>query len=37
VIAQLDALAETHGLKRAKSIENIVKMEADAGVYLAND
>src|SRR3989344_1652669 len=37
VIAQLDALVEAHGLKRAQSIENLVRMEADAGVYLADD
>lgn len=37
VIAQLDALAEAHGLKRAQIIENLVRMEADAGVYLADD
>ncbi|HFO1271104.1 hypothetical protein [Pseudomonas aeruginosa] len=36
VIAQLDALAETHGLKRAQVIENLVRMEADAGVYLVD-
>lgn len=36
VIAQLDALAETHGLKRAQVIESLVRMEADAGMYLAN-
>ena len=35
VIAQLDALAKAHGLKRAQIIENLVRMEADAGVYLA--
>ncbi|AHZ76808.1 MULTISPECIES: hypothetical protein [Pseudomonas] len=35
VIAQLDALAEKHGLKRAQVIESLVRMEADAGVYLA--
>ena len=37
VIAQLDALAEAHGLKRAQVIENLVRMEADAGVYLIDD
>lgn len=37
VIVQLDALAEAHGLKRAQIIENLVRMEADAGVYLADD
>lgn len=37
VIAQLDALAEAHGLKRAQIIENLVRMEADAGVYLTDD
>ena len=37
VIAQLDALAEAHGLKRAQIIENLVRIEADAGVYLADD
>lgn len=37
VIAQLDALVEAHGLKRAQIIENLVRMEADAGVYLADD
>ncbi|MDG4128059.1 hypothetical protein [Pseudomonas aeruginosa] len=36
VIAQLDALAETHGLKRAQVIESLVRMEADAGVYLVD-
>lgn len=36
VIAQLDALAETHGLKRAQIIESLVRMEADAGIYLAD-
>ncbi|MCQ2032421.1 hypothetical protein [Stutzerimonas kunmingensis] len=36
VIAQLDALAETHGVKRAQIIENLVRMEADAGLYLAD-
>ncbi|MBA1275326.1 hypothetical protein [Stutzerimonas azotifigens] len=36
VIAQLDTLAETHGLKRAQVIESLVRMEADAGVYLAD-
>lgn len=36
VIAQLDALAETRGVKRAQIIENLVKMEADAGLYLAD-
>lgn len=35
VISQLDALAEKHGLKRAQVIESLVRMEADAGVYLA--
>lgn len=35
VIAQLDALAKAHGLKRAQIIENLVRMETDAGVYLA--
>ncbi|MFU3311906.1 hypothetical protein [Pseudomonas sp. DC3200b2] len=34
-IAQLDALAEKHGLKRAQVIESLIRMEADAGVYLA--
>lgn len=37
VIAQLDTLAKVHGLKRAQIIENLVRMEADAGVYLADD
>lgn len=37
VIVQLDALAEAHGLKRAQVIENLVSMEADAGVYLIDD
>ncbi|QLF94877.1 hypothetical protein HW090_17480 [Pseudomonas sp. ABC1] len=36
VIAQLDALAEKHGLKRAQVIENLVRMEADAGVYFTD-
>ena len=36
VIAQLDALAETHGLKRAQVIESLVRMEVDAGVYLTD-
>ncbi len=36
VIAQLDALAETHGMKRAQIIESLVRMEADAGTYLAD-
>lgn len=36
VIAQLDALAETHGLKRAQIIESLVTIEADAGLYLAD-
>ncbi|WP_417539652.1 hypothetical protein [Marinobacter sp.] len=36
VIGQLDALAETHGMKRAQIIESLVRMEADAGIYLAN-
>lgn len=36
VIAQLDALAETHGLKRAQVIEHLVRMEADADVYFAD-
>ncbi|MBF8731741.1 hypothetical protein IRZ59_14995 [Pseudomonas guariconensis] len=35
VIAQLDALAEKHGLKRAQVIESLIRMEADAGMYLA--
>lgn len=35
VIAQLDALAKAHGLKRAQIIENLVRMETDTGVYLA--
>lgn len=35
VIAQLDALAEAHGLKRAQIIESLVRMESDAGLYLA--
>jgi len=35
VIAQLDALAKAHGLKRAQVIENLVRMETDAGAYLA--
>lgn len=37
VVAQLDALAETHGLKRAQVIESLVRMETDAGTYLANN
>ncbi|MCU9532819.1 hypothetical protein, partial [Pseudomonas mosselii] len=37
VIEQLDALVELHGLKRAQIIENLVRMEADAGVYLTDD
>lgn len=37
VIAQLDALAEAHGLKRAQIIENLVRKEADVGAYLTND
>jgi len=36
VIAQLDALAEKHGLKRAQVIESLVRMEVDAGVYLTD-
>ena len=36
VIAQLDALAEAHGMKRAQVIENLVRMEAEAGVYLTD-
>jgi len=36
VITQLDALAETHGLKRAQVIESLVRTEADAGLYLAD-
>lgn len=36
VIAQLDALAEAHGMKRAQIIESLVRMEVDAGVYLAD-
>lgn len=35
VIAQLDALAEKHGLKRAQVIESLIRMEADTGMYLA--
>lgn len=35
VIAQLDALTEQHGLKRAEIIETLVRMETDAGLYLA--
>jgi hypothetical protein len=36
VITQLDELAKKHGLKRAQIIERLVKMEADAGVYLSD-
>lgn len=36
VIAQLDALAEKHGLKRAQVIESLVRMEVEAGVYLTD-
>ena len=36
VIAQLDALAETRGVKRAQIIENLVRMEAESGLYLAD-
>ncbi|EPL0752207.1 hypothetical protein L4P42_002231 [Pseudomonas aeruginosa] len=36
VIAQLDALAKAHDMKRAQVIENLVKMEAEAGVYLTD-
>ncbi len=36
VIAQLDALAETHGMKRAQIIEHLVRMETDTGTHLAD-
>lgn len=36
VIAQLDALAKAHGMKRAQVIENLVRMEAEASVYLTD-
>lgn len=35
VIAQLDALAETHAVKRTQIIENLVRRETDTGLYLA--
>ncbi|MGH8434220.1 MAG: hypothetical protein ACRERX_07000 [Pseudomonas sp.] len=37
VIAQLDELAKRHDLKRAQVLETLVRMEADANVYLAED
>ena len=36
VIAQLDALAETRGVKRAQIVENLVRMETESGLYLAD-
>lgn len=35
VITQLDKLAKAHDLKRAQIIENLVRMEAETGVYLS--
>lgn len=37
VTAQLDMLAKQHDMKRAQVIETLVRMETDAGVYLAGD
>lgn len=34
---QAVALAEAHGLKRAQIIESLMRMEAEAGVYLTDD
>jgi len=35
VIDQLDMLAKQNGVKRPQVIETLVKMEAEAGIYLA--
>lgn len=37
VVDQLDMLAKQHDMKRAQVIETLVRMEADAGVYLAGE
>ncbi|TWC30199.1 hypothetical protein FBY03_12523 [Pseudomonas sp. SJZ079] len=37
VIAQLDELVKQHKIKRAQIVEKLVRMEADTGMYLAED